>query len=38
MANQFERTELVIGKENVQKLHNAKVVVFGVGGDVSYVV
>lgn len=38
MANQFERTELVIGKENVQKLHNAKVVVFGVGGVGSYVV
>ena len=32
MENQFSRTELVIGKENQEKLKNSKVVVFGVGG------
>lgn len=36
--NQFSRTELLIGKENVNKLHDAKVAVFGVGGVGSYVV
>ena len=38
MENQFSRTELVIGKEAVEKLKNSKVVVFGVGGVGSYVV
>lgn len=38
MASQFERTELVIGKEGQEKLRNAKVVVFGVGGVGSFVV
>ena len=38
MENQFSRTELVIGKENQEKLKNSKVVVFGVGGVGSYVV
>ena len=37
MQNQFSRTELIIGKENVEKLHNAKVAVFGLGGVGSYV-
>ena len=38
MLNQFSRTELLIGKEGVDKLHNAKVAVFGIGGVGSYVV
>ena len=38
MLNQFSRTELIIGKEGIEKLHNAKVVVFGIGGVGSYVV
>jgi len=38
MENQFERTEKLIGKENMQKLHNTKVAIFGIGGVGSYVV
>lgn len=38
MLNQFLRTELLIGKEGVEKLKNAKVAVFGVGGVGSFVV
>lgn len=38
MLNQFARTELVIGKEGVVKLHKAKVAVFGIGGVGSFVV
>ena len=38
MLDQFSRTELLIGKENVEKLANAKVAIFGVGGVGSFVV
>ena len=38
MLNQFSRTELLIGKEGIEKLHNAKVAVFGIGGVGSFVV
>lgn len=38
MLNQFERTELLIGKEGIKKLQNAKVAVFGIGGVGSFVV
>lgn len=38
MQNQFLRTESLIGKENLQKLHRAKVAIFGLGGVGSYVV
>ena len=38
MLDQFSRTELLIGKDNIQKLHNAKVAVFGIGGVGSFVV
>lgn len=38
MLNQFSRTELVIGKEAVELLHNKKVAVFGIGGVGSFVV
>ena len=36
--DQFSRTELIIGRASVEKLNNAKVVVFGIGGVGSYVV
>lgn len=32
MENQFERTELLLGKEAIDKLKNSRVAVFGVGG------
>lgn len=35
--NQFSRTELLIGKENVEKLHKAKVAIIGIGGVGSFV-
>lgn len=38
MLNQFSRTELLIGKESLQKLKYAKVAIFGIGGVGSYVV
>ena len=38
MKNQFSRTELIIGKENLEKLHKSKVAIFGLGGVGSYVV
>lgn len=36
--NQFSRTELLIGKDGIEKLKSAKVAVFGIGGVGSYVV
>ena len=38
MLNQFSRTELLIGKEGIDKLKNSKVAVFGIGGVGSFVV
>lgn len=38
MSNQFSRTELLIGKDGVERLQQAKVAVFGIGGVGSYVV
>lgn len=38
MTNQFSRTELLIGKDGVEKLQNAKVAIFGIGGVGSYVI
>lgn len=38
MLNQFSRTELLIGKEGVDKLQNSRVAVFGIGGVGGYVV
>jgi len=38
MINQFSRTELLIGKNGIEKLQNAKVAVFGIGGVGSFVV
>lgn len=38
MLNEFSRTELLIGREGMQRLKNAKVAIFGVGGVGGYVV
>lgn len=38
MLNQFSRTELLIGKDGIEKLNKAKVAIFGIGGVGSYVV
>ncbi len=38
MINQFSRTELLIGKEAIEKLNKSRVCVFGVGGVGGYVV
>ena len=37
MDNQFSRTELLIGSENIGKLKQSHVAVFGIGGVGSYV-
>lgn len=36
MLDKFSRTELLLGKENVEKLKNSKVAIFGIGGVGSY--
>lgn len=38
MLNQFSRTELLFGAEAMEKLKNARVAVFGIGGVGSYTV
>lgn len=38
MSDQFERTKLLIGENALDKLHNSRVAVFGVGGVGGYVV
>ena len=38
MLNQFSRTELLIGSSGIEKLQNAKVAIFGIGGVGSFVV
>lgn len=38
MLEQFSREALLIGKKNVEKLNNSKVIIFGLGGVGSYVV
>lgn len=37
MLNQFSRTELLIGAENMRRLRQARVAVFGIGGVGGYV-
>lgn len=37
MENQFQRTEILIGTENLEKLKQCKVAIFGIGGVGSYV-
>lgn len=36
MLNQFSRTELIFGKEAMEKLYSARVAIFGIGGVGSY--
>jgi tRNA A37 threonylcarbamoyladenosine dehydratase len=36
--NQFSRTELLLGNDNMQRLFNARVAVFGIGGVGGYTV
>ena len=38
MLNQFSRTELLYGKEAMEKLANARVAIFGIGGVGGYTV
>ena len=38
MSEQFARTELLLGAEAMEKLHNSRVAVFGVGGVGGYAV
>ena len=38
MQNQFSRSELLIGKEGIEKLHKSRVAVFGIGGVGGYTV
>ena len=38
MENQFSRTELLLGKESIEKLKNSHVAVFGVGGVGGYAI
>ena len=37
VQEEFSRTERLIGKDGIQKLNNAKVAIFGLGGVGSYV-
>ena len=37
MQDQFSRTELLIGKQGIEKLKDSKVAIFGLGGVGSYV-
>ena len=37
MLNQFSRTELLLGKEAMERLEHSRVAVFGVGGVGGYV-
>ena len=38
MLNEFSRTELLLGKDAMQRLYHARVAVFGIGGVGGYVV
>lgn len=38
MLNEFSRTELLVGKAAIEKLHRSRVAVFGVGGVGGYTV
>ncbi len=38
MLNQFSRTELLLGKDNMERLAGARVAVFGIGGVGGYTV
>ena len=32
MLNQFSRTQLLLGEDSMERLKNARIAVFGVGG------
>ena len=34
--NQFSRTQLLFGKENLEKIENSRVIIFGIGGVGGY--
>lgn len=36
MLDQFSRTELLLGNENMIRLKNARVAIFGIGGVGGY--
>jgi tRNA A37 threonylcarbamoyladenosine dehydratase len=38
MLHAFSRTELMIGKEALDKLKNSKIAIFGIGGVGTFVV
>jgi tRNA A37 threonylcarbamoyladenosine dehydratase len=38
MLNQFSRTQLLYGSENMEKLYRAKIAIFGIGGVGGYAV
>lgn len=38
MLNQFSRTQLLLGKEAMEKLKNSRVAVFGAGGVGGYAI
>ena len=38
MLNEFSRSELLLGKDNINKLKDKRVAIFGVGGVGGYVV
>lgn len=38
MCNKFSRTELLIGKDGIQKLQKSNIIVFGVGGVGGYAI
>lgn len=38
MSEQFSRTEILLGEQAVEKLHNCRVAVFGIGGVGGYTV
>ena len=37
MQNQYSRTQLLLGAEAMEKLHNSRVAVFGIGGAGGYI-
>ena len=38
MLNQFSRTQLLLGRDGMERLFNARVAVFGIGGVGGYTV
>ena len=38
MLNQFSRTQLLVGREGMERLYHARVAVFGIGGVGGYTV